>query len=384
MTRSPTTWAPKATSCSGNRRRQPESSGCCPPTRRDEAESLWEEFDAGETAAARFANAVDRLLPVLHNMSNGGGTWREHSVDMAAAERRLSPIGDGSEVLWELCPGHVGQRRRARDDPAVSQAVQQIRECTEPACRFRFPMAAGERLGDRCPWCGGRTRLVYALEEHPEATRSAQFASDPLPSPPPGPPLAALLDNVRSLYNVGAIFRSADAAGFSHLYLCGVTPTPDNRKLAKTSLGAERSVAWSHHRNAVDLAQALLAGGHAFWGLEEGAPAEDLFAVRSLPPRLVLVVGSEVTGVDLDLLRLCSRTVGIPMHGHKRSLNVATAFGVAAVWLRQTRCATRLSAGVTPGQIAASEAARIRDMMGVDRPVRPYVPGAAAAQEVRR
>lgn len=75
--------------------------GLLPPDQRAEVQALWEEFDAAATADARFANAVDRLLPVLHNMSNGGGTWREHNVDIAAAERRLSPIGDGAQTLWE-------------------------------------------------------------------------------------------------------------------------------------------------------------------------------------------------------------------------------------------------------------------------------------------
>jgi putative hydrolase of HD superfamily len=75
--------------------------GLLPPDQCADMQTLWEEFDAAATAEARFANAVDRLLPVLHNMSNGGGTWREHNVDIAAAARRLSPIGDGAKVLWE-------------------------------------------------------------------------------------------------------------------------------------------------------------------------------------------------------------------------------------------------------------------------------------------
>jgi tRNA G18 (ribose-2'-O)-methylase SpoU len=191
-------------------------------------------------------------------------------------------------------------------------------------------MAAGEPLGERCPWCGGHTRLVYELAGQTE------IAGTPRPpaAPHSRPAFSALLDNVRSLYNVGAIFRSADAACVSHLYLCGVTPTPDNRRLAKTSLGAERTVGWSHHRNAVDLAQELSAGRSELWALEEDTAAESLFDVRALPAHLVLVVGSEVTGIDPDVHRVCSRTVGIPMYGQKRSLNVATAFGVAAIWLR--------------------------------------------------
>lgn len=206
-----------------------------------------------------------------------------------------------------------------------------VRECRDPACRFRFPMAAGDPPGERCPWCGGQTRLVCEVPAPQEETAT------PAVSPAP---LAALLDNVRSTFNVGSIFRSADAAGFRHLYLCGVTPTPAHRKLAKTALGADEQVAWSHHRNAVDLAQELRAAGHTLWVLETGHDVLPLFGSDALPTPLVLVIGSEVTGVDPGLLALCDRAVAIPMYGYKRSLNVATAFGVAAVVLRQ-----RLAAG---------------------------------------
>jgi tRNA G18 (ribose-2'-O)-methylase SpoU len=145
--------------------------------------------------------------------------------------------------------------------------------------------------------------------------------------------LQGLLDNVRSLFNVGSIFRSADGAGFDMLYLCGVTPTPANPKLSKTALGAEQAVAWQAAPNAVELAERLLAEGRRLWALEEGPGAESLLSAPPPPTGTVLVVGGEVTGVDPDLLRLCERTFQIPMYGSKRSLNVATAFGIAAVVL---------------------------------------------------
>lgn len=152
----------------------------------------------------------------------------------------------------------------------------------------------------------------------------------------PPPRLCALLDNVRSLFNVGSIFRSADGAGVSHLYLCGFTPTPTNPKLAKTALGAEQTVGWSHHNNAVDLALSLRAQGHRLWALEALPGATIIFDAPPLDGSTVLVAGNEVTGIDPDLLALCSCTLAIPMYGRKRSLNVATAFGVAAVVLRRS------------------------------------------------
>ena len=209
--------------------------------------------------------------------------------------------------------------------------VYEIYECTAPACRFRFPAAAGQVAGAHCPWCGELTQVVHRL---PAPTERAASAA---PAAAPGFPIAALLDNVRSLFNVGSIFRSADGAGLAQLYLCGVTPTPEHPKLGKTALGAEKLVAWSHHRNAVILAEELRAAGWTLWALETGAAADSIFTVAPPRPPLALVVGGEVTGVDPDVLALCERRVAIPMAGRKASLNVAVAFGVAAVLLRQ-RC----------------------------------------------
>lgn len=199
-----------------------------------------------------------------------------------------------------------------------------IWECAAAGCRLRFPAAAHEAVNGRCPRCGGAAAIVRRL---------APPAEPPASSPGLRLPLAALLDNVRSLFNVGSIFRSADGAGLAHLFLCGVTPTPAHPKLAKTALGAEQSVGWSQHPNAVELAQQLLAAGYVLWALEENAAALPLWAAVLPPAPVVLVAGSEVTGVDPDLLALCHASLVIPMRGHKRSLNVATAFGIAAVVL---------------------------------------------------
>ncbi len=201
-----------------------------------------------------------------------------------------------------------------------------IWECSQTQCRLRFPAALHERLDGRCPRCGGATQVARRLTPAAEAAPPAPAVGQRLP-------LAALLDNVRSIFNVGSIFRSADGAGLRHLYLCGITPTPAHPKLAKTALGAEQSVGWSQHNNAVDQAQTLLAAGWSLWALEESAEAQSLWTCDPPAAPTVLVVGSEVTGVDPDLLVLCQGALAIPMRGRKRSLNVATAFGVAAVIL---------------------------------------------------
>jgi tRNA G18 (ribose-2'-O)-methylase SpoU len=202
-----------------------------------------------------------------------------------------------------------------------------ICQCSSAGCRLRYPAGLHEAAARRCPACGAPVALLHHMAAPGESPPSPPAAADAPVR------LAALLDNVRSIFNTGSIFRSADAAGFDMLHLCGVTPTPANRKLAKTALGAEQSVRWQRHPDSVALARELLAAGRVLWALEEGPGAASLLLAPPPPPGLVLVVGSEVTGIDPGLLPLCERTLAIPMRGAKRSLNVATAFGVAAVVL---------------------------------------------------
>jgi 23S rRNA (guanosine2251-2'-O)-methyltransferase len=211
--------------------------------------------------------------------------------------------------------------------------LAQTRQCTDDQCRFRFPWTTHDPASLRCPRCGAPVAVV----------QERSLAEEPTPQPPgltrPQRPLHGLLDNVRSTFNVGSIFRSADGAAFQHLYLCGITPTPAHPKVAKTALAAEQTVAWSQHPNALDLAQALQTRGDHLWALEDAPGAMPIFAAQ-LPPSdqpLVLIVGHEVTGVDPGLLALCERIVALPMGGIKRSLNVAIAFGIAAYTVRFLR-----------------------------------------------
>jgi 23S rRNA (guanosine2251-2'-O)-methyltransferase len=143
-------------------------------------------------------------------------------------------------------------------------------------------------------------------------------------------PLEALLDNIRSAWNVGAIFRTADGLGVQKLHLCGITPTPENPSVAKTALGADQSIPWTYSRNALSAAEKLKEEGIRLWALEQDERAiqvtENWDAAAG---RIALIVGNEVTGVDPALLDLCERIVYIPMQGKKRSLNVEVAFGVA-------------------------------------------------------
>ena len=194
-------------------------------------------------------------------------------------------------------------------------------QCTN--CALRFPVL-DDQNGDQCPHCGANTAVVLDgfldSESIPEATRRL------------GPRIEALLDNVRSAWNVGAMFRTADGAGIARLHLCGITPTPPHDGISKTALGAEEAVLWSYHKNAISAARQLTSEGHQLWALERTRRAVPLSGMPELSPddMVALVVGNEITGVDRDLLDLCKQVVLIPMLGAKRSLNAAVAFGIAA------------------------------------------------------
>jgi len=142
-----------------------------------------------------------------------------------------------------------------------------------------------------------------------------------------GLPVSILLDNVRSLYNVGAFFRTADAAGVAKLYLCGITGRPPKRAIAKTALGAEETVAWQHHWDAEAVVASLRAGGVEIAAVETTVRAVDLFDWTPSFP-VCVIFGHEVDGIRQELSALSDTHVRIPMLGRKHSLNVATAGGV--------------------------------------------------------
>ena len=151
--------------------------------------------------------------------------------------------------------------------------------------------------------------------------------------------VSVLLDNVRSLYNVGAFFRTADAAGVERLYLSGLTAAPPHRGIAKTALGAEETVPWTRCEDPVGLIGDLRARGFEIAAIETGPGALDLFDWQPRFP-VCVVFGHEVDGVRPALLAGCDTHVRIPMLGRKRSLNVATAGGVVLYELMR-KCRSR-------------------------------------------
>ena len=140
-------------------------------------------------------------------------------------------------------------------------------------------------------------------------------------------PVSVLLENVRSLYNVGSFFRTADAAGVETLHLCGCTGHPPKKQLTKTALGAEEAVRWDHTWDAVARVQELRTRGYEIAAIETSVRSVDLFDWTPRFPVCVLF-GHEVDGLSEPLREMADTHVRIPMLGRKHSLNVATAGGV--------------------------------------------------------
>jgi len=161
---------------------------------------------------------------------------------------------------------------------------------------------------------------------------SPEEHTTPAPAPLPGYegfqlPAAVLLDNVRSMYNVGAFFRAADGVGLQKLCLCGITAHPPKKAISKTALGAEETVAWEHDWDVLRMADTLRRNGFTLAAIETSPQSVDLFHWQPSFP-VCVAFGNEVEGLHPELLAMADAHVRIPMLGQKRSLNVATAGGV--------------------------------------------------------
>jgi 23S rRNA (guanosine2251-2'-O)-methyltransferase len=146
-------------------------------------------------------------------------------------------------------------------------------------------------------------------------------------SSPPGLGPAVVLDNIRSAFNVGSIFRTCDAAGARHLYLGGICPYPPNPKLLKTSLGAEQFVPWTHTLSTIECVEKLASEGVSIVSVELTDQSTS-YIDADYPENVAFVFGHEVAGVAVPILNLSNRVVQIPMQGRKNSLNVGTSVGV--------------------------------------------------------
>lgn len=160
-----------------------------------------------------------------------------------------------------------------------------------------------------------------------------------------------ILHNIRSAFNVGSIFRTADAAGVSKIYLCGITPTPNGekskiknqisklqfknqnfgaaQKIAKVALGAERVMPWECAAQTWRILKKLKREGYVILALEQHPKSKNLFKYIVRHNKVALVLGQEVKGLSPAILKYADEILEIPMYGHKESLNVAVATGIA-------------------------------------------------------
>ncbi len=138
-----------------------------------------------------------------------------------------------------------------------------------------------------------------------------------------------VLENIRSLHNIGAIFRTADSSGFEKVYLCGYSGCPPDRRIEKVSLGAESFIPWEYNKNTASCLQTLKDEGYTLLALEQTSTAQNLLEYTHQIDKLALIVGNEVEGVSPEVLKLCNYHLEIPQRGRKGSLNVSVATGIA-------------------------------------------------------
>jgi tRNA G18 (ribose-2'-O)-methylase SpoU len=146
-------------------------------------------------------------------------------------------------------------------------------------------------------------------------------------------PLIIILDDIRSLNNIGSIFRTCDAFKIEKIYLCGITATPPNRKITKTAIGATESVDWEYYENINDLVSELKNNETMIWAVEQTENSKILSQMENIDgnKKHALVFGNEINGVKQDVINSCNNVIEINQYGTKHSLNVSIAAGIV-IW----------------------------------------------------
>ena len=146
-------------------------------------------------------------------------------------------------------------------------------------------------------------------------------------------PLIVVLDNIRSLNNIGSIFRTCDAFLVSKIYLCGITAKPPNRKINKTALGSTNSVEWEYFKSTIKLIEKLKSESVKIWSIEQVERAQKLNDIEKIDSKQkhAIVFGNEIKGVDQKIIDISKNTIEIDQYGTKHSLNVSVAAGIL-IW----------------------------------------------------
>jgi tRNA G18 (ribose-2'-O)-methylase SpoU len=141
-------------------------------------------------------------------------------------------------------------------------------------------------------------------------------------------PIYVLLDNIRSLYNVGSIFRTSDGARIRKLILCGYTPYPPRKEIEKTALGATTTVPWEYHKNPISAIAQIKSEGVKICALEHTDTSVPYYSLSKNDFPICLVIGNEIVGTSKEIIAQADLSVEIPMFGMKQSLNAAVAYGI--------------------------------------------------------
>lgn len=142
-------------------------------------------------------------------------------------------------------------------------------------------------------------------------------------------PLVIVLDNVRSLNNIGSIFRSADAYRVEKIYLCGITAQPPHKDIRKTALGATETVAWEYIANTIDIIQILHSQGYITCAIEQAERSQNLYNyMPAKGDKVAVVLGNEVKGVQQEIVNACNQVIELEQYGTKHSLNIAVCAGI--------------------------------------------------------
>ena len=205
-----------------------------------------------------------------------------------------------------------------------------FRECQNQICRFRFPDIQVYTENALCPLCNAKTIIV-------EKT----FLTNDYRTKFQGKPkfnITAVLDNIRSVHNVGSIFRTAVGLDLNKIYLCGISPTPEHRSFQKTSFGAEKFIEWEKSLNSPKTINFLQSTGYKTISLEITKNSKQLDQIEPGVVRgdkFAIVVGNEIAGIDPMILNSSDLVLSIPISGANKSFNVAVAFGIAVYQLRK-------------------------------------------------
>ncbi|WP_413294109.1 RNA methyltransferase [Bdellovibrio sp. HCB185ZH] len=161
--------------------------------------------------------------------------------------------------------------------------------------------------------------------------------NDKMATPQESLPLVFVLDNIRSAFNVGSIFRTAECLGAERVLLCGYTPNPTQWKVEKTAMGTQEYMEWEEHAHLMDCLETLKEDGYRLVALETAASASDLYESFETEPT-AFILGNERFGLDPEILKVIDEVRVIPLRGRKNSLNVGVTAAVAGFeWMRQWR-----------------------------------------------